>query len=36
MSILSKLLGGLGKGVSSTGNGSNGYEKKTSAKYFRL
>ena len=27
MSILSKLLGGLGKGVSSTGNGSNGYEK---------
>lgn len=28
MSILSKLLGGLGKGVSSTGNGSDGYEKK--------
>lgn len=27
MSILSKLLGGLGKGVSSTGNGSNGYDK---------
>ena len=27
MSILSKLLGGLGKGVSSTGNGSDGYEK---------
>ena len=26
MSILSKLLGGLGKGVSSTRNGSNGYE----------
>lgn len=26
MSILSKLLGGLGKGVSSTGNGSDGYE----------
>lgn len=30
MSILSKLLGGLGKGVSSTGNGSNGYEKNLS------
>lgn len=28
MSILSNVLGGLGKGVSSTGNGSNGYEKK--------
>lgn len=28
MSILSKLLGGLGKGVSSTGNCSNGYEEK--------
>ena len=28
MSILSKLLGGLGKGVSSTRNGSDGYEKK--------
>ena len=27
MSILSKLLGGLSKGVSSTGNGSDGYEK---------
>lgn len=27
MSILSKLLGELGKGVSSTGNGSDGYEK---------
>lgn len=27
MSILSKLLGGLGKGVSSTSNGSNGYDK---------
>lgn len=27
MSILSKLLGGLGRGVSSTGNGSNGYDK---------
>ena len=28
MSILSNALGGLGKGVSSTGNGSNGYEEK--------
>lgn len=28
MSILSNVLGGLGKGVSSTGNGSDGYEKK--------
>lgn len=28
MSILSNVLGGLGKGVSSTGNGSNGYEEK--------
>lgn len=28
MSILSKLLGGLGKGVSSTGNGSDGYDPK--------
>ena len=28
MSILSKLLGGLGKGVSSTGNGSDGYNPK--------
>lgn len=27
MSILSNVLGGLGKGVSSTGNGSDGYEK---------
>lgn len=27
MSILSKLFGGVGKGVSSTGNGSDGYEK---------
>ncbi len=28
MSILSNVLGGLGKGVSSTGNDSNGYEEK--------
>ena len=28
MSILSNVLGGLGKGVSSTGNGSNGHEEK--------